>query len=32
MAEDSKHSLTRRRFLQLSGLGAAGVLAYSGEY
>ncbi len=32
MAEDSKHSITRRRFLQLSGLGAAGVLAYSGEY
>jgi predicted MPP superfamily phosphohydrolase len=33
VAEDSKHSLTRRRFLQLSGLGAAGVLAYSvGEY
>ena len=32
MAEDSKHRITRRRFLQLSGLGAAGVLAYSGEY
>lgn len=32
MAEDSQHHITRRRFLQLSGLGAAGVLAYSGEF
>ncbi|MGO8721095.1 MAG: metallophosphoesterase [Acidobacteriaceae bacterium] len=32
VAEDSKHRITRRRFLQLSGLGTAGVLAYSGEY
>lgn len=32
MAEDSKYRITRRRFLQLSGLGTAGVLAYSGEY
>lgn len=31
VAEDSKHSITRRRFLQLSGLGAAGLLVYSGE-
>ena len=28
----SKPRITRRRFLQLSGLGAAGVLVYSGEY
>lgn len=32
MAEESKHSITRRRFLQLSGLGTAGLLAYSGEF
>jgi len=32
VAEESKHSITRRRFLQLSGLGAAGLLAYSGEF
>ena len=32
MAEESKHSITRRRFLQLSGLGAAGLLLYSGEF
>ena len=32
VAEDSKHSITRRRFLQLSGLGAAGLLMYSGEF
>lgn len=32
MGDDSKFRITRRRFLQLSGLGAAGVLAYSGEY
>ena len=32
VAEDQKFSITRRRFLQLSGLGSAGVLAYSGEY
>ncbi len=32
VAEDSKHSITRRRFLQLSGVGAAGLLVYSGEF
>lgn len=32
MDDDSKYRITRRRFLQLSGLGAAGVLVYSGEY
>lgn len=32
VAEESKHFVTRRRFLQLSGLGAAGVLVYSGEF
>ncbi len=32
MPEDFKHRISRRRFLQLSGLGAAGVLAYSGEF
>jgi len=32
VAEESKHSITRRRFLQLSGLGAAGLLVYSGEF
>ncbi len=33
VAEESKKSITRRRFLQLSGLGAAtGLLAYSGEF
>ncbi|MFZ0518331.1 MAG: metallophosphoesterase [Acidobacteriaceae bacterium] len=32
VAEDSKHPITRRRFLQLSGLGAAGLLVYSGEF
>ena len=32
VAEESKHLVTRRRFLQLSGLGAAGLLAYSGEF
>ncbi len=32
MAEDSKHRITRRRFLQLSGVGAAGLLAYAGLY
>jgi predicted MPP superfamily phosphohydrolase len=33
VAENSKqHGITRRRFLQLSGLGAAGVLAYSCGY
>lgn len=30
--EDSPHRITRRRFLQLSGLGAAGLVAYSGEF
>jgi predicted MPP superfamily phosphohydrolase len=29
---DSKPRITRRRFLQLSGLGAAGMLVYSGEF
>lgn len=32
VAEESKHSITRRRFLQLSGLGAVGLLLYSGEF
>jgi predicted MPP superfamily phosphohydrolase len=32
VAEESKHFVTRRRFLQLSGLGAAGLLVYSGEF
>jgi uncharacterized protein len=32
VAEESRHSITRRRFLQLSGIGAAGLLAYSGEF
>lgn len=32
MAEDSKYRITRRRFLQLSGLGVAGALLYSGEF
>ena len=32
VAEESKHSITRRRFLQLSGLGVAGLLLYSGEF
>ncbi len=32
MAEESKHSITRRRFLQLSGLSAAGLLTYSVEF
>ncbi len=32
VAEEYKHSITRRRFLQLSGLGAAGLLLYSGEF
>ena len=32
MPVDSRDRITRRRFLQLSGLGAAGLLAYSGEY
>jgi predicted MPP superfamily phosphohydrolase len=32
VAEESKHSITRRRFLQLSGLGAVGLAAYSGEF
>ena len=32
VAQDSKHSVTRRRFLQLSGLGAAGLAMYSGGF
>lgn len=32
VAEDSKYRITRRRFLQLSGLGAAGLVGYSGEF
>ncbi len=32
MDDDSKHSITRRRFLGLAGLGVAGVLAYSGGF
>lgn len=32
MPEDPKPRFTRRRFLQLSALGAGGLLAYSGEY
>lgn len=32
MADDPKYRITRRRFLELSGLGAAGLLLYSGEY
>ncbi len=30
--EDSQHRISRRRFLQLSGLGTAGLVAYSGEF
>jgi uncharacterized protein len=30
--EDSSHRITRRRFLQVGGLSAVGVLAYSGEF
>ncbi|MDR5730058.1 MAG: metallophosphoesterase [Terriglobia bacterium] len=32
MADNPQPRITRRRFLQISGLGAAGVLAYSSEY